>query len=94
MLLPAQRFWEVSMTAKEAMTLAGRLREMRKIAGLSQQDLAVKAGLSMAVVSQIEQGKKMDPRMSTVTSLAEALGVDVGELVGQRAGKPRSRNRK
>jgi transcriptional regulator with XRE-family HTH domain len=68
------------MAEKEIPMLARRLRDMREAAGLSQQELAVKAGLSVSVVSQIEQGKKADPRMSTVVALASALGVDVGSL--------------
>ena len=62
---------------------------------MSQQELAVKAHLSMSLVSQIEQGKKTDPRMSTVTALATALGVNVGELTGVASTpkKPRPKRR-
>jgi transcriptional regulator with XRE-family HTH domain len=58
------------------------LKRLREAAGLSQQDLAVGAGLSVSVVSQIEQGKKADPRMTTVLALADALGVDIRKLTG------------
>ncbi len=74
--------------------LAARLRELREAAGVSQQELAFRAGLSIGVIARIEQGKKEDPKLSTVTALAEALGVGVGDLV-PAAGKPaRGRRRK
>lgn len=62
------------------------MRQLRKAAALSQQALAVKAGLSISVVTQLEQGSKMDPRLSTATAIARALGVTVDELVaGERS---------
>ncbi|HEV2947330.1 MAG TPA: helix-turn-helix transcriptional regulator [Gemmataceae bacterium] len=64
--------------------LARRVKKLREAAGLSQQALAVKAGLSVSVVSQVEQGKKADPRMSTVLAIAEALGVTCDSLTGKR----------
>jgi transcriptional regulator with XRE-family HTH domain len=66
---------------REISVLGRRLKELREAAGLSQQALAVAAGLSTSVVSQVEQGQRQDPRISTVAALAEALGVEVGELL-------------
>jgi transcriptional regulator with XRE-family HTH domain len=34
------------------------------------------------LVSQIEQGQKADPRLSTVAALAKALGVTLDDLAG------------
>jgi transcriptional regulator with XRE-family HTH domain len=61
--------------------LAQRIRELRDAAGLSQQALAMAAGLSISVVTQLEQGQREDPRLSTVVALARALGVTLDELV-------------
>ena len=61
--------------------LSKRLRELRAAAGMTQQQLAVAAGLSVSLVSQIEQGTNADPKVSTVTSLARALGVGVASLI-------------
>jgi transcriptional regulator with XRE-family HTH domain len=52
-----------------------RLKQLREAAGLTQQELAFRAGLSVSNLSQIEQGKKADPRASTLLALARALGV-------------------
>jgi transcriptional regulator with XRE-family HTH domain len=71
------------------MPLKDRVRELRKAAGLTQQSLAVKAGMSVAAVVQIESGKTPDPRLSTLRALAKAMGVRVEELIGnEESGHP------
>jgi transcriptional regulator with XRE-family HTH domain len=77
------------MARKEFTSLAAKLKKLREAQKLSQQDLAVKAGLSISVVSQIEQGKKQDPRTSTMLAIADALGVSVHDLMGQPPRKKR-----
>lgn len=64
----------------EAQRMAMRLKRMRKAAGLSQEGLARKAGLSLGYIARLEIGRH-DPTVSTVRKLAKALGVSVGELV-------------
>jgi transcriptional regulator with XRE-family HTH domain len=61
--------------------LALRIKDLREKAGLSQQDLAVRGDLSQSLVAKLEQGKKADPRASTLLALAEALGVKPGALL-------------
>lgn len=56
------------------------LAAWRMSLGLSQTALAEKAGVRAATVSDIEAGK-IDPRVSTVKALAEAIGVEIGDLV-------------
>jgi transcriptional regulator with XRE-family HTH domain len=77
------------MAEKEVPAIARQVKKLREAAGFSQQDLAVKAGLSISVVSQIEQGRIPDPRTSTTTALAKALGVDCETLTGNPGTKPR-----
>jgi transcriptional regulator with XRE-family HTH domain len=67
-------------------SLGKRLKGMREAAGLTQQRLAVKAGVSVSSLFQLEQGQKTDPRISTVAALAGALGVSVDDLLGPPAG--------
>jgi transcriptional regulator with XRE-family HTH domain len=66
-----------------------RVKALREAAGLSQQQLAVGADISLSMVFQMEQGKKQDPKLSTLVSLAGALGMKVGELAEElcRAGE-------
>jgi transcriptional regulator with XRE-family HTH domain len=58
-----------------------RIKELRVACGLSQQELAQQAGLSVSVVFQMEQGKRNDPKLSTVVALAGPLGKKPGQLV-------------
>lgn len=55
-------------------TLAGSLSAARIATGLSQKELAASAGLSRATMVQLEGGEG-DPRLSTLSAIAEALGV-------------------
>ncbi len=66
---------------KLAKAIAARLKFLREGAGLSQQEVAVKADLSLSLVAKMEQGKKADPRASTLLALAGALGVPAGRLL-------------
>ncbi len=66
---------------KLAKALSLRLKELREASGLSQQEVAVKADLSLSLVAKLEQGKKADPRASTLLALADALGVRPGRLL-------------
>ncbi len=56
---------------------AARLRELRESAGLTQEALAIKAGLSRDGVAHLEQGRR-SPSWKTVQALASALGVESG----------------
>jgi len=61
--------------------LSQRIKALREAAGLSQQDVAMKGDLSLSLVAKLEQGKKADPRASTLLALAQALGVRPGQLL-------------
>jgi transcriptional regulator with XRE-family HTH domain len=76
------------VVTQELAPIARRLKALREIARMSQQSLAVSAGLSVSLVSQIERGSRVDPRMSTITALATALGVTLDELVGRNGLAP------
>lgn len=53
------------------------LRAMRKKAGLTQEQLAKKAGVSQALIARIEAGT-IDPRISTLRKILAAL--NTGEM--------------
>lgn len=63
------------------MTLGGYLRELREKAGLSQQGLASRAGLSISIVSQLERDVGGDPRISTLRKLAKVFAVPMHDLI-------------
>jgi transcriptional regulator with XRE-family HTH domain len=61
--------------------IAFRLRTLREAAGLSQQEVAERADLSLSLITKMEQARKADPRASTIIALAAALGVKPGQLI-------------
>jgi transcriptional regulator with XRE-family HTH domain len=61
--------------------IAYRLRTLRESTGLSQQEVADRSDLSLSLVAKMEQGRKADPRASTLLALAGALGVRAGQLI-------------
>ena len=52
------------------------LREARRRAGLTQRDLAERAGLPQSTIGRIEAGS-IDPRASTLRRLLRACGSDL-----------------
>ena len=57
-----------------------RLRALRLDAELSQEQLAVKAGLHFTYISQVERGKR-NPTIVTLARIASALQVPLAVLV-------------
>jgi predicted ATPase/transcriptional regulator with XRE-family HTH domain len=56
------------------------LRRARQAAGLTQEELAERAGLSRRGINDLERGVRLRPRKDTVALLAEALGLAGDEL--------------
>ncbi|HEV3477448.1 MAG TPA: helix-turn-helix transcriptional regulator, partial [Rubrobacteraceae bacterium] len=63
----------------------GRLKELRRLRAYSQQDLADAAGVGRNTISRIERGET-GAHGRTLRRLAEALRVDVAELVKSEEG--------
>jgi transcriptional regulator with XRE-family HTH domain len=57
------------------MTFAVRLKEQRERAGLTQQELADRAGMHRMGLVKLELGER-EPAWATVQALCRALGVD------------------
>ena len=60
--------------------IAANVARLRLDRGLTQEEMAGKAGLSRLALGRIERGAAV-PRASTLNALAKALAVPVGELV-------------
>jgi predicted ATPase/DNA-binding XRE family transcriptional regulator len=54
---------------------SGLLREHRRAAGYSQEELADRAGVSVAAVGSLERGLRQAPHRDTVRALADALNL-------------------
>jgi len=59
-----------------------QLQRLRTCRGLTQEQLAVKAGLVRVYVTKLEQGEH-DPTLTMLVRLAKALRVSVTELLGE-----------
>src|SRR5437660_4206648 len=76
---------------RDTSSFGGLLRRLRAAAGLSQEELALRAGLSVPGVGALERGERRRPHLHTVTALADALGISEEEraaLVGARERGP------
>jgi transcriptional regulator with XRE-family HTH domain len=66
-----------------AETLGRRIRRARLRKDITQRELADLAGISRTSMNQIEKGETLDPRMSHLRKIAEALGVTMDYLAGR-----------
>ena len=62
------------------------LKEARKRAGLSQQELAQPLGMSRATISAIERGRCEEIGFSKVVALLDMVGIEL--IVAPRKGRP------
>jgi len=66
-----------------------RIRELRQQRGWSQGTLSFYSGITVSQISLIESGKR-NPSAKSLVTLADALGVSIGELFGEapKSGAP------
>lgn len=57
-----------------------KIADLRKKKGMTQEELAEKSGVSRATICSIENGKNKGVSASTLTKLAEALGVKTEKI--------------
>jgi transcriptional regulator with XRE-family HTH domain len=69
---------------------AGRLKDLREQAGLTQSQLADKAGMHKLTVAKLEQSLR-EPSWATVIALAAALDVPCTAFLQRPAQRPRQR---
>jgi transcriptional regulator with XRE-family HTH domain len=61
--------------------ISNRIRVARRAAGLSQEEVARRAGLSLKGMGDIERGDIEDPHFSSLVKIAHALDVPVESLI-------------
>ena len=64
------------MATLEGTTFGAMLKRLRLAAGLTQERLAERAGVSAKAIVNLENDPTRMPRLETVTRLADALGLD------------------
>lgn len=63
--------------------LSENIKKYRKQHGWTQQKLAFKSGLTISVITKLEQAFATQPTIQTVVKIADALGVSLDKLVGR-----------
>jgi transcriptional regulator with XRE-family HTH domain len=63
------------------MVIGQRIKMARKNQGLTQKELAERAGTAIGTIQQYELGKRQ-PRMDQLQKIAAALGVSISDLIG------------
>ncbi len=62
------------------MEIGAKITSLRRQLGMTQKDLADKAGIAQATISRIERGVLRQPKLDVLKHLAEALLVTVDYL--------------
>ncbi len=67
-------------------SIGQRIYELRteRSPRLTQQQLAQRAGLSVDLIQKLEQGRKASARITSLMAIAQALDVDLSDLLGKR----------
>ena len=78
------RRYLANQAAKSARRVAGRLVDLRRESGLTQEAVARAAGLARVTVSRLENGA-LQPTYETLTRVLAAMGRRVEDLASDRA---------
>jgi predicted ATPase/DNA-binding XRE family transcriptional regulator len=76
-------------TQKRPAPFGARLRNLREAAGLTQEELASKAGLTAKAISVLERGERKRPFPHTVRAIADALELSENERASLLAAVPK-----
>ena len=76
-------------SSEQELSFGTRLRRFREAAGLTQEEVAQKAGLTPHAVSALERGTRRRPYPHTVRSLADALELPEDERAALVAAAPK-----
>lgn len=68
---------------KEPSIFGKRLKVIRRVRGLTQEELESKSGVSSAMISHFETGERQKASADNLVKLAEALNVSIDYLLGR-----------
>lgn len=72
------------------MTIGDRIKYYRKMAGLTQEELALKIGTQKQAINKYETGKVTNIPIERFQKMAEVLGVSPAELMGRKEPQERA----
>lgn len=85
-LLPQLVTSQPAAATEPGLQVAGQVRELRRMRHLSQRQLAGRMQVPRTYISKIENGKAI-PTLGSLERLADALQVDLGQLVRDERSK-------
>jgi putative transcriptional regulator len=62
---------------------ANRIRQFRKLLGLTQEQLATACGVTRSLIARLDANPNARPGLDTALRLARAFNVDVSELISE-----------
>lgn len=74
------------MVKRAGSTIGQRIRELR--GGMTQNDLATRAGVSVDVIQKLEQGRRHTLSIPSLHKIARALDVDPSQLLAKTISLP------
>ena len=74
------------MSTLKPLGIGKRIKSKRKERGFTQQELANKANISRSYLGDLE-GDRYNPSIDTLKDIADALGVDITELIEDTSSK-------
>src|SRR2546421_5357016 len=77
----------MARTAAVSILFGRRMRALRSLRNLTQEELGERAGVSGKFVGQIERGAG-NPSLKTIARLAQAVGVELPELLRFEEARP------
>src|SRR3712207_6591719 len=80
------------MRPPSPISFGAQVRQYRERAGLTQEALAERAGLTVNAISALERGTRRQPYLHTVTALATALALSAQEHAGLLAARTQPRD--
>ncbi len=63
------------------MDIGKKIQQIRKEKGMTQQQLADKAGIARSRIGQYESGARKEPKLDALTKIANALDVGLADLI-------------
>ncbi len=81
MARPGRRKRAESRYTEQAERLAARLRALREQRGMTQEQLAARAEISVATVRNIERMVVVEPSLFTVLAMVQVLGTSIEDVI-------------
>jgi transcriptional regulator with XRE-family HTH domain len=69
-----------STKSKSSTSLGQKIKALRKEKGLTQEQLAIKAGVSYTTLTKVENGAIKNPSFETVAAIAKGLEMSLDVL--------------